>query len=302
MHKLHAQKVPFPGLEGEVLRYSSTVVVRPAQREAGAGEPGVVLIMRWMDAADAHAAKYMSAYTQLYPGSTQVVVSSPQKLLWLGEAYREQEMGVVQQVLEEQGVLGRGQQGEGKGLLLHVFSNGGCLTLISLCKRILAYRALPTSPSTAADDPAPPQPALPAKAIIYDSCPAPITLPGGATAFSMIFPPPVRGIAWYAIYGLLLLVRGVNGLLGYPDSVGRMREELLSPLLLPDEAQRVYVYGTGDRIVPFEEVEEMVELERRRGRKVRQERFEGSGHVLHVRSEPGRYWECVKRVWEEAQV
>ncbi|KZP00156.1 hypothetical protein CALVIDRAFT_533807 [Calocera viscosa TUFC12733] len=283
-------KVQFPGMKAEVLRYSPTVVCVPPEGARGAEDPAVVLIMRWMDAADAHAAKYMRSYASLYPGSAQIVVSAPQKHLWLGEAYRERELGVVVHLLREMGVDVDGTMpGAGEGLLVHTFSNGGCLSLISLARRILRSRAAPS-----------PAPAIPATALIYDSCPAPITTRGGAHAFSMVFRSPwLRWLAWYGIYAALGLMRSVNSALGFPDSTGRMREDLLDPLLLPAEAPRAYIYSKGDKIVPWQSVEEMIELERGEGRKVDTERYEDTPHVAHARGDEVRYWRTVRRTWEE---
>jgi len=282
-------KVTFPGMQGEVLRYSPTVVMVPAQGARDPKEPAVVLIMRWMDAADAHAAKYMRQYASLYPGSTQIVVAAPQKNLWLGEAYREKEMGVVVELLREQGVDVDGEKGgEGVPLLVHTFSNGGCLSLISLSRRILLSRPSPSS-----------APAVPAKALIFDSCPAPITTHNGAYAFSMVFRSPwLRWCSWYVIYAALGLMRGVNAALGYPDSAGRMREDLLDPALLPSQVPRAYIYSKADKIVPYQYVEEMIALEKKEGRQVDTERYEDTPHVAHARGDEKRYWAAVTRAWE----
>ncbi|KZT60145.1 hypothetical protein CALCODRAFT_492706 [Calocera cornea HHB12733] len=212
-------------------------------------------------------------------------------------------MGVVVQLLREEGVdvdgsgsgSGSGEEGGGRPLLVHTFSNGGCLSLISLARRVLLSRPAPSASAA---------PAIPALALVYDSCPAPITTRSGADAFSMVFRAPwARWCAWYAIYALLGVMRGVNRLLGFPDSAGRMQDDLLDPALLPAGAPRVYIYGKDDAIIPYKSVEEMIAREReegkRVGRKVQGERYEGTAHVAHVRGGEGRYWAAVGRVWKE---
>ena len=53
-------------------------------------------------------------------------------------------------------------------------------------------------------------------------------------------------------------------------------------------------------MVPWMEVEEHTEEARKAGLDARMERFEGSPHVAHARSDPERYWSAVKKVWEDA--
>ena len=53
-------------------------------------------------------------------------------------------------------------------------------------------------------------------------------------------------------------------------------------------------------MVPWTEVEEHAEEARKAGLDVRMERFEGSPHVAHARTDLERYWGTVKKVWEHA--
>ena len=63
---------------------------------------------------------------------------------------------------------------------------------------------------------------------------------------------------------------------------------------------RLYLYSQADEMVPWTEVEEHAEEARKAGLDVRMERFEGSPHVAHARTDPERYWGAVKKVWEDA--
>ena len=53
-------------------------------------------------------------------------------------------------------------------------------------------------------------------------------------------------------------------------------------------------------MVLWTEVEEHAEEARKAGLDVRMERFGGSPHVAHARTDPVRYWGVVKKVWEDA--
>ena len=83
----------------------------------------------------------------------------------------------------------------------------------------------------------------------------------------------------------------------------KMRTTLNKYLLLPwfsKHTPRLYLYSQADEMVPWTEVEEHAEEARKAGLDVRMERFEGSPHVAHARSDPERYWGAVKKVWEDA--
>ena len=69
--------------------------------------------------------------------------------------------------------------------------------------------------------------------------------------------------------------------------------------LCGEEVRRGYVYSKGDRLVGWRDVERHVAEARGRGCWVVKEEFgEGSGHVVHAREDPVRYWAFVMKVWE----
>ena len=62
---------------------------------------------------------------------------------------------------------------------------------------------------------------------------------------------------------------------------------------------RLYLYSQVDEMVPWMEVEAHAEGARKAWLDVRMERFRGSAHVAHARTDLERYWGMVKKVWED---
>ena len=79
-----------------------------------------------------------------------------------------------------------------------------------------------------------------------------------------------------------------------------MLNKYLPLLWFSKHTPRLYLYSQADEMVPWMEVEAHAEEARKAGLDVRMERFGGSAHVAHVRTDPERYWGVVKKVWEDA--
>ncbi|KAJ2899779.1 hypothetical protein MKZ38_002792 [Zalerion maritima] len=60
---------------------------------------------------------------------------------------------------------------------------------------------------------------------------------------------------------------------------------------------RTYIYGPGDAMIDWTEVERHAAAAASAGFDVKTERFEESGHVNHMRKDPDRYWGLVGQRW-----
>ena len=155
-----------------------------------------------------------------------------------------------------------------------------------------------------ADRSTPPASALPQSAVILDSCPGEGGLQVTRRAFANAVRNPILRrltsafITFFYIY-IVLAYR----LFGKKPRILKMRTTLNKYLLLPwfsKHTPRLYLYSQADEMVPWTEVEAHAEEARKAGLDVRMERFEGSPHVAHARTDPERYWSAVKKVWEDA--
>ena len=59
-----------------------------------------------------------------------------------------------------------------------------------------------------------------------------------------------------------------------------------------------YLFSKGDRMIEWTEVEQHAEEARRKGWKVKEVIFEGSGHCAHLTMDRRRYVEAINSVWE----
>lgn len=76
---------------------------------------------------------------------------------------------------------------------------------------------------------------------------------------------------------------------------------LNEPALLPSGVPRLYLYSKADKMVDWREVEEHARSAEECGASGRTElvRFERSEHVSHVREDAVRYWDAVRKCWED---
>ncbi|KAJ7582082.1 hypothetical protein C8J56DRAFT_792873, partial [Mycena floridula] len=61
---------------------------------------------------------------------------------------------------------------------------------------------------------------------------------------------------------------------------------------------RIYIYSRADKIVQAESVEEHIADVTRKNFDVAVERFSGSGHVVHAKADPERYWNIATSTWK----
>jgi hypothetical protein len=146
--------------------------------------------------------------------------------------------------------------------------------------------------------------APPPSAVILDSCPGGGGLKVTRRAFANAVRNPILRwlvsafITLFYIYAVL-----AYRLFGKKTTILKMRTTLNKYLLLPwfsKHTPRLYLYSQADEMVPWTEVEAHAGEARKAGLDVRMERFEGSPHVTHARTDPERYWGAVKKVWEDA--
>ncbi|GAA5926070.1 hypothetical protein JCM3775_005194 [Rhodotorula graminis] len=252
--------------------------------------PELILISGWMGAQLKHVEKYAETYRTIYPTSSILLLRSmesdffrPSKLVHAlvpaADVLRSRTSGYT--------------AGPSSGLLVHAFSNGGCLTLKTLNELMRPSRADGRQPIAAATTP------LPARAIVFDSCPGQASLSGIIAAFtagvkSPLVKVPLMGVlsVVYAFLRLWDMIRRRSSILA------RVAAYFNSPALPP--VPRLYLYSTTDKLVPCADVEQHVAEARSLGLEVRAERFEATPHVAHARADPKRYWGAVQQVWEQS--
>jgi len=211
------------------------------------------------------------------------------------------------------------EAGPSSGLLVHAFSNGGCLTLKMLNELMRPSRAEERQPIAASATP------IPARAIVLDSCPGLASLSGIIAAFTAgvknpLVKIPLMGVLsvvytflrlWDMCVPLSLFLSAsgpararkltstfLRRIRRRPSILARVSAYFNSPALAP--VPRLYLYSTTDKLVPCADVERHAAEARSLGLEVHAERFEATPHVAHARVDPKRYWGAVQDVWERS--
>ncbi|EAA29561.1 hypothetical protein GE21DRAFT_9393 [Neurospora crassa] len=207
------------------------------------------------------------------------------------------------------------------GILLHIFSNGGCHLSLQLAHTYL---------SSFGHD------SLPVSLQILDSCPGTFSIAQtyGAAVHSVPAHHPwaVQSLERWGLWGAVVLVAGIQN--GLPRAIGEkvvrrkllggvgvdfegMRRGVLDDGLFGGGGQRdgkkermgrLYLYSKADEVVGWRDVERHVWLARKLVVKkkkkgienglVRAERFEKASHCALVMEDEERYWRAVRESWE----
>ncbi|CAI0650141.1 unnamed protein product [Colletotrichum noveboracense] len=261
----------------------NTFLYEPPSAAPDPGSPQLIAIFAWMSAQDVHIAKYTSRYMALYPTARILLVKCPFiHTLSVRIARREIKPAVsVVRALADATPPGEAKRPQ---LLLHVFSNGGAS---NLSKFFDLYAA--------ADRAGRGLDSLPPHVSVYDSCPGGFHWMRSYRALSAVFPrflaPLVHVfIGWFWIFQVPF--GGRHGFLG------RMWAALKQKALLQSEQRRVYLYSREDEMIYWGDVEKHANEAREVGFRVGRERFEGSQHVAHARTDGERYWGAVRELWD----
>ncbi|KAI0379258.1 hypothetical protein F5Y04DRAFT_131608 [Hypomontagnella monticulosa] len=238
--------------------------------------PQLVLVLGWMDARDAHLARYVRQYQTLYPTSTILLVKARlAALTWesIGSHDVEPAVAPIQETLGDvESPLPR--------LFIHAFSGGGSCTLYHLYNHF-SRRGL----------------VLPRHITVFDSTPGVwsygfnvnvLTAPLKAAWMRLLAMPVIHLIA--AVYWIRIC------LLRLPDNQ-RTWATAHNDDSKVKETRRTYIYGDIDKICLRGAIEAHAADAKAKGFDVQLECFKNSGHVAHMMSDADRYWGIVKRTW-----
>ncbi|KAI0331201.1 hypothetical protein GY45DRAFT_1370182 [Cubamyces sp. BRFM 1775] len=249
------------------------------------GHPTLIIIFAWLGATAPTLRRYSDSYRKLYPSSAQIVVNSDPLRFWKPASVRERALGPIVKVLEDH--IAKTPGGHPPRILLHVMSNGGVCSLVDLASAI-RKRGLRTPDGTRC-------------AMVIDSAPALATF----TVTHRAFTAGIRNrLKKYLMMAFLSSVYVVTVLVGFLRRSGwpmqHEMEALNDPRLLPwtsTRTRRIYIYSSGDQIVPARGVEEHAAKARLAGFPTQMAHFARSAHVAHAREDPDKYWRSIKTLW-----
>ncbi|KAK9482090.1 hypothetical protein V1527DRAFT_486027 [Lipomyces starkeyi] len=289
---------------------SSSVTDQTSFPNTSGTPPDLILIGSWMNASPRHIAKFTEYYQLIYPSSSILLLTSSTADFFFNTASKEAAdfapaVATVRAYIDQCSAYGQEHStpGEGGGLLVHGFSNGGGGQVAFLAEH---YKAATGHP-------------LPARAVILDSLPGRSRFLVGIRTLSLGLPK-----AWYvrwplqlAFAVLLAVFFQIPHALGRQTLATRLWNDLnavaSSPRLgevkekgngeqrqavMRKDAPRCYIYSDLDESILDHDIEDHADEAVAKGLKVKMVKFTGTKHVEHMRTDPKRYWGAVKGTWD----
>ncbi|PNS20826.1 37S ribosomal protein S24, mitochondrial [Sphaceloma murrayae] len=240
--------------------------------------PSLIILCTWVSAPLRAVAKYTSYYEQTHPSSSILVLTSTVNDMVFGtDARQAARFAPARDV-----ILSHASQPS--GVLLHVFSNGGCQTagrlLVSLPKEIRKSLL---------------------RAVVFDSCPGKGTFGRSARAMMASLPRTwfFRVFGMPIVMVLLLMVMLLDEVFGVDNVVTVARGRMGVGDVIPRRVPRLYLYGRRDRMVKWEDVEDHAKTARRQGcERVQEVIFDDGGHCALIVADSREYWGAVDRITE----
>jgi hypothetical protein len=111
----------------------------------------------------------------------------------------------------------------------------------------------------------------------------------------------IKQLLSLVVYGLVGAVVLKEAITREENFIEKLRRDLNDPEMVRARRGRVYIYSREDKVVDWVDIESHARDAEKIGRMedVKLDRWVGSGHVAHRGKDSKRYWEAVRRLWEE---
>lgn len=288
--------------------------------------PKTVVLFTWADAHPRNVLKYTEGYSELYPHAKIIVVRAKTMTTFFGglqsamkvvtdvvmkEFYNTPSTNRLVQAVEEKIDEPKSKElaaqtktkddvvaaaAENSEILVHVFSNSGGLNFEAACAAWNSHLESLNAPPTP----------LPIKAVVFDSTPGgdsvwsefPRWSAGIGLGVAKVFPFLPAFIIKTITAAFIAVFMGLPEVLGHETAPIRCRKEVSNPKNISFDTPRLYLYSEADPLISHKEVESHAEAAEKKGYKsVALEKFEGSGHVTHMRKHPEQYWKAIRDFW-----
>ncbi|XXH01915.1 hypothetical protein Hte_008277 [Hypoxylon texense] len=230
--------------------------------------PSLIVLCTWVAAHPRHIVKYTDRYLRDFPDADILVVETPLTSVLFSPSDKAQRRRLrpASEIINE----------STSSILLHVYSNGGTVTVSQLLQALTPTR----------------REAI--QALVLDSCPGRATYRRTCQAVITSAPRRLRLVLPGVVYPILLLPAAL-GKLGVENVISRARPRLNDAKLVPVDTPRLYAYSEADLMVSWKDAHGHAEEARRRGyRDVREVRFQDSGHCAHIMEDAEKYWSAIQ--------
>jgi hypothetical protein len=253
-----------------------------------ASSPSLVILCTWVGGATPRRInKYVSQYQQLYPAASILVLTTnvPNVAFWPLKTIRsclKPACEAIRRILTA--------TGDAKpGTLLHMFSHGGGGTGSQLA---LAMKETDDGALFFAN-----------LHIILDCCPGDDSFDKsyGAARVSIPNNPAAQLLSKALLYPAMSVINGLQNA-GVLRSIRDLRALLNHPDTFGTRARRLYMYTKDDPMIGWTDVQTHLQEARSLGYHAEQVLFEHGAHCGLIMESPGRYWEAVRRFWNEEEI
>jgi hypothetical protein len=271
-----------PPLAGFRRTGTATYVYEPAttlsEEDEVSKTPDLILIPSWLNAAPKHIAKYTAFYKAFYPNA-RILLSTTSSADSISRTGWDNEQRIAPILYDLYS-----QPAECK-ILMHIFSNGGAIDACLIARQYKAHTGMP----------------LPLSAVVLDSTPGRLHYGRAIAAYEVALPknPVLHLLGLIGLHLFLWAYYVVYALFRWDDVLTVMFRELNDKSLFPEDAPRLYIYSKEDNMILDEDVEDHAKEAEKKGWSCTLSKFEGTGHVAHMMSDPKRYWAAVKALWDE---
>ncbi|KAL4890527.1 hypothetical protein BDV59DRAFT_184132 [Aspergillus ambiguus] len=245
--------------------------------------PKTILLAFWMNAPPRALAKYVVEYRRLAPSARIIFIRSSSNDFLIRFTKRAQQARVTPAVEAL-----RASQSPDEPVFVHMFSNGGVFSTISLLE---AYRRATGQP-------------LRVSSMVFDSAPGIATLSAAIKAMAFVLPRTriLHFLSKMALWIVFSLGELLRRMVRMPHAVHVARRAINDRRLIrvmgegeKNTPRRCYVYSDSDELVHWKDVERHADDAESKGWLVHREKFLGSPHVAHMKTDPDRYWSLVAR-------
>lgn len=262
---------------------------------ADSQDPGLVLMCSWAFAQPRHISKYIKSYQSHYPNSQILLVQNQiNNMLFMPDSWQFSACFnlAAQQIRAYVDSVGTATP----RILLQTYSNGGSHSAVQTAE---AYKLLYKTD-------------LPISAMLLDSTPG---VPRWMETSNALLQGMPKGFVAQALGAVtthsMLAITSVMHFTGFAELATVKLYRTLNDeneAFLKAHIPRTYIHSQTDTMILSRDVEEHAETARKKlGEKgaeadlVRVEEFADTAHVLHMPSDPARYWRIVQDTWAKAQ-
>lgn len=260
----------------------------------GSSAPALVILCTWAGGATPRRInKYIDQYIKLYPSSALLLLTTNipntafRPLRWIRHRLKPARLAIRRILTPEVGDEPTTAADQSKGILLHMFSHGGCSMGVQLS---LAMREESDNGEAFRSS---------LRGIILDCSPGDDAFERSYRAARVSLPQTalVNFFSITLLYSTLSVLNSLQNA-GVLRAVRDLRISLNDPDTFGPGTKRLYIYSKEDVMVGWEEVQSHFEEAKSQGHVVDQVVFETGSHCTLMVEDADRYWTAIQRFWE----